>query len=360
MGLAAKAALETWVIDEWISAGMPVLTSLNRHTTVALMFGQASRKVVGEAGKKMPKVEFSKLMKFEVGQRYYSFPIADVVNAGADYARGSGLTSLGGEVTTDPFEAGRFQTSWHGINYHLSDDKIHELRGQNWVGGGTFETHIGNAIMRGYLDDVATALWATGASKMPADGVLGSIRAQVSDGQASGGSHTDETNYGTWLGFNRNAGLPQYRSYYSYQAGGALTETVLLLAADQMVKKGATQIVVPLNSARFRALELSLRGTYGQNSLKSELLSDLGIPAGQTLAIGDIHCYIDTDIPAGTWVTMLDLPSLLVGSSFQKMKLEEHAVSGARGGTFLKAPIYHQCVVKNPAACALIENLESK
>ncbi|HLO98893.1 MAG TPA: hypothetical protein VK171_09895, partial [Fimbriimonas sp.] len=345
MSLAAKSAVETHVIDQWISAGMPVLTSLNRHTTLALAMGKPSRKIAGDMyGNKLPKVEFSKLMKFEVGQRYYSFPISDVVNAGADYARGSGLTevSLGSAVTTDPFEAGRFQTSWYGINYHLSDDKIHELRGQNWVTGGTFETHIGNAIMRGYLDDVAASLWATGAGKMPGDGVLGSIRAQVSDGQNSGGSHTDESAYGTWLGFNRNSGLSQYRSYYSYQAGGALTETVLLMAADQMVRKGATQIVVPMNSARFRALELSLRGTYGQNSLKSEMLSDLGIPAGQTLSIGDIHCYIDTDIPAGTWVTMLDLPSLLVGSSFQSVKLESHAVSGVRGGTFLKAPIYHQ------------------
>ncbi len=365
MSLSAKSNSESLVIDTWIRSGKPVLTQLKKHTTVALLFGKPETRMVQDTylNKAMPKVSFEGIDKLALEDgRYFVFPYAKNINAGANVTRGTNMLATRSAVSTDPFDALKFQSTWYVINYDIPNDKLDELQGVKWALNGTFASNAADAIMRNYLDDSATAVWATGASKMPADGVLGSIRAQVSDGLTNaqrGSSGGNESNYATFLGYDRTAGS-EFSSTYQYQSGGALTVLNLEQAADSAYANGATKVVVPMRHTRFRKLEDTIRSTYGTNSLSlDDDLQGMGIGSGMQFTIGGITCYVDYDIPVGTWITALDLPSISAGSEFGKVKTAIHHNPATTSSSVLHGRFRHQVMVTDPRKCTLIENLES-
>jgi len=364
MSLSAKQNTESLVIDTWIRSGKPVLTQLKTHTTAALAFGKPDTKMVQDAylNKVMPKVTFEGIdkLQFEDG-RYFVFPYARNVDAGSDTARGSAMLAARSTVATDPFDALKFQSSWYVINYEMSNDKLDELKGTKFALNGTFASNVADAIMRNYLDKVGLNIWGVGANRMPGDGILGSIRAQVSDGltNAQRGSGGNETNYANFLGFDRTANT-DFSATYQYQSGAALSVLNLETACDSAMNNGATKVVVPLRPARYRKLEDTIRSAYGTNSLKvDEELMNLGIGSAMQFSIGGITCYIDYDIPQGTWVTALDLPSISAGSDFAKVNTNLIPNPAVVNGSLLQGRFRHQMMVTNPRACTLIENLES-
>jgi len=363
MSLAAKSNTESLVIDTWIRSGKPVLTNLKKHTTVALAFGKPDTKMVQDTylNKVMPKVTFEGLDKLSFEGRYFVFPYAKDVTAGANLTRGSAMLAANTPSTTDPFDALKFQSTWYVINYRISNDKLKELQGVKFALNGSFASNVADAIMRQYLSDSATAVWATGAGTMPTDGTLGSIRAQVSDGLTNGarGSGGNESAYSTFLTYDRTVDS-QFSATYQYKAGGALTVLNLETAVDAAYQNGATKVVIPMNAARFRKLEDTIRSTYGTNSLKvDDDLAGMGIGSGMQFMIGGFTCYVDYDIPVGTWVTALDLPSISAGSNFSNVTLAQMPDPSVKFGTLLQGGFEQQLCVADPRKCTLIENLES-
>lgn len=364
MALSAKQNTESLVIDTWIRSGKPVLTNLKKHTTVALAFGKPDTKMAQDTylNKVMPKVTFEGIDKLKLDGRYFCFPYAKDVSAGAGVTRGAGMLAANTPSTTDPFDALKFQSRWYVINYRVSNDKMIELQGVKFALAGSFDSNVADAIMRQYFTDAAASVWATGAGTMPADGVLGSIRAQVSDGLTNaqrGASGGNESAYATFLGYDRTAAT-EFSATYQYKAGGALTVLNLEVAADAAYQNGATKVVIPMNAARFRKLEDTIRSTYGTNSLQlDEDLKGMGIGSGMQFMIGGITCYVDYDIPVGTWVTALDLPSISCGSDFGSVTLEKLPDVSVKFGTLLQGGFRDQMCVADPRKCTLIENLES-
>ncbi len=368
MSLQTKTASDSAVIDTWIRSGKPVLSQLKKHSTLALLFGKPETKMVQDTytGKVMPKITFEGIDKLNLEDgRFFVFPYARDLDAGADTTRGANMLATRSVGSgTDPFDALRFQSSWYVINYDIPNDKLDELKGTKWAMNGTFASNVADAIMRYYLNESSTAIWASGSSSlMPADGVLGSIRAQVSDGiDHTGSGGTDESTYTNFVsGYTRTAagGHQDFSSSY-LQLSGALTVLNLEQAADMAYANGATKLVVPLRHTRFRALEDTIRSTYGQNSLKvDEELCDLGIPSGMQFTIGGITCYVDYDIPAATWVTVLDLPSISAGSEFGKVKTSLIHNPGTVNASVLHGRFRHQVMVTDPRKCTLIEGLSS-
>lgn len=366
MPLSAKQNSESLVIDTWIRTGKPVLTQLKKHTTLALLFGKPESRMVQDvySDKVLPKVTFEGIEKLNLQEgRYFVFPYAkNITTSGGNVTRGSNMLTTRTANSTDPFDALKFQSTWYVINYDLPNDKLDELQGTKWAIGGTFASNAADAIMRNYLDDSATAVWATGANKMPADGVLGSIRAQVSDGLTNaqrGATGGNESNYSSFLGFDRTTSN-DFSASYQYQAGGALSVLNLEQAADLAYANGATNVVVPMRHTRFRKLEDLIRSTYGTNSLAlNEDLRGIGIGSGMQFMIGGITCYVDYDIPIGTWVTVLDLPSLAAGSEFGKVRTALHHNPATTSSSVLHGRFRHQVMVTDPRKCTLVENLES-
>lgn len=367
MSLGTKSNSESIVIDTWIRSGKPVLSQLKKHTTLSLLFGKPETKMVQDtySGKVMPKVSFAGIDKLTLEDgRYFVFPYARDTDAGADTTRGANMLatrSIGSG--TDPFDALRFQSSWYVINYDIPNDKLDELKGIKWAMNGTFASNIADSIMRYYLNETSTAIWATGASHMPADGVVGSIRAQVSDGLTTaqrGGVGPDESAYAAFVsGYTRSTTNLDF-SANVFLGSGALTLPNLENAADLAFANGATEVVVPMRAARFRALEDTIRSTYGQNSLKvNENLEEMGVASGFQFMIGGITCFIDYDIPASTWVTMLDLPSVSAGSEYGKVKTSLIHNPGAVNASLLHGRFRHQVMVSDPRKCTLIEGLSS-
>ena len=368
MPLAQKSNVETLSIDTWIRSGKPVLTALKKHTTLALLFGKPDTKMVQDTylNKVMPKVSFEGIDKLNLEDgRYFVFPFVKALSgAGSNLTRGSAMLGSRSAVSTDPFDALRFQTSWYVINYDIANDKLDELKGTKFALNGTFASNVADAIMRQYLDTSSSNIWATGSSSlMPADGVLGSIRAQVSDGlnntQRGTTGQSDESNYHTFLTYDRSAGT-DFSSPYQWKAGGILTVQGLESAADAAWANGATKLVVPMSPARFRKLEDTIRSTYGTNSMVvDDDLRGLGIGAGFQFMIGGITCYIDYDLPVSTWVTVLDLPSVSAGSDFAKVNTNIIPNPAVYNGSLLQGRFRHQVCVADPRKCTLIEGLES-
>lgn len=362
MSLSAKQNTESLVIDRWIRSGKPVLTQLKKHNTLALLFGTPTTAMVSDAyGKPMPKVTFEGLEKLSMeDSRYLVFPYAQNVDAGNNIQRGAAGLATRTAVTTDPFDALKFQTSWYVINYDISNDKLDELKGTKFALNGTFASNVANAIMRNYLDKTATALFATGSNKMPSDGVLGSLRAQISDGLGSGGSHNDETPYASFLGFTRDSTHTDFSAPYAWSSGD-LTVKNLETYADLAYQNGASNLVFPMNPTRFRIFEDLIRSTYGTNSLALDSdMMGLGIGAGSQLRIGGFTCYVDYDVPVGTWQIGFDLPSVAAGSDFAKVTTNIIPNPSVYNGSLLQGRFRHQVCVPDPRKCVLIDNLTSR
>lgn len=368
MALGTKSNSEALSIDAWIRTGKPVLTNLTRHTTLALAFGKPSTKMVQTAYSEspMPKVSFDKLEKLAMdpGKRYYCFPLAANIDAGETVTRGSGLLASRTPVSTDPFDALRFQAAYYTINYDIPEDKLEELQGEQFALGGSFSTNAADAIMRNYLDEAATAIWSTGSGVMPVDGVLGSIFGLVSDGLTTAersATGPDESNYAAIAGYTRSTSNTGLSSFISVQSGSpALTIEMLEACADVQYGRGATKLVVPLRSARFRKLQKAIRDTFGDNALKvDEQLIEMGVPSGLHFRVGDITCYMDNDIPAGTQVVSLDLPSLVAGSGYSDVSLTMHHNTATKGSKVLHGVFKHQIMSPDPRKHAKVVDLES-
>jgi len=368
MPLAAKSGSEALSIDYYIRTGNPVLTNLTRHTTLALAFGKPTKSMTGDAysSTPMPKVSFEKIenLKMDPGKRYYAFPLFGNIDAGETVTRGSGLLASRTPVSTDAFDALRFQAAYHTINYDIPADRLEELQGEQWAVPGSFSSESANAIMRNYLDEAATAIWATGAGVMPVDGVLGSIFGLVSDGLTTaerGATGPDESAYAAIAGYTRSTSNTGLSSFISVQSGSpALTIEMLEACADVQYSRGATKIVVPMRSARYRKLQKAIRDTFGDNAMKEdEQLLDIGIASGLSFRIGDITCYMDNDIPAGTQVVSLDLPSLVAGSGFSDVSLDMFHNSATKGSKVLHGTFKHQMMSPDPRKHAKVVALES-
>ena len=367
MAIGAKSNSEALTIDAWIRTGKPVLTNLTRHTTLALAFGKPSTKMVQGALSEapMPKVSFDKLEKLTMdpGKRYYCFPLAGNIDAGETVTRGSGLLASRTPVSTDPFDALRFQAAYYTVNYDIPVDKLEELKGEQFALGGSFSSNAADAIMRNYLDEAATAAWATGAGVMPVDGVLGSIFGLVSDGltNAERGSGPNESNYASIAGYTRSTSNTGLSSYINVQTSTpALTIEMVEACADVQYSRGATKLVVPLRSARYRKLQKYLRDTFGDNALKvDEQLIEMGVPSGLHFRVGDITFYMDNDIPSGAQVVVLDLPSLVAGSGFADVTLDMYHNPATKGSKVLHGVFKHQIMAPDPRKHAKIVDLES-
>ena len=178
MPLAQKSNVETLSIDTWIRSGKPVLTALKKHTTLALLFGKPDTKMVQDTylNKVMPKVSFEGIDKLNLEDgRYFVFPFVKALSgAGSNLTRGSAMLGSRSAVSTDPFDALRFQTSWYVINYDIANDKLDELKGTKFALNGTFASNVADAIMRQYLDTSSSNIWATGSSSArPRPGACG-------------------------------------------------------------------------------------------------------------------------------------------------------------------------------------------
>jgi hypothetical protein len=289
---------------------------------------------------------------------------------GGDVARGSfgaGGTGMGAAVTPTQSEVLNdfaFKTTYYGDGGQtIGMHRMIEGTGGGWAAGQTYEQILATQMVEKYISDRSAALFATGASKMPDDGVFGSLRAMISDGLTSGtrpgGGGTTETDYVNYGGQNR-ASNANVRSQYLAKSG-TFSEIIAQEAALTAYRNGAGKLIAPMSLGRFAKFEYDLRVAYGQYRIDEQIKTIVN--GGQAIEAYGVIWYPEPALPANTtWQLLVDLgrpgmPNAVAKTAMQKSAIEHIKNPSVAGGDRLRWIFPDQCIIRNPKSCVLVEGL---
>jgi hypothetical protein len=290
---------------------------------------------------------------------------------GADVTRANQTATISTFTPQEVITDLAFRTTYYSDGgQYVNKARMIEGQGAGWAANVSYEQILASQLVQEYITKRSAALFAVGASKMPADGVFGSLRAMISDGltvaqRSSIG--TDESNYATYAGQTRTASATTVSAQYYWAPGtgttanATLTEAHAAAAALRGYGNGAGKLVAPMSLTRYAAFELLLRQQYGMIRIDEEM--KLLVNGGRCVEFEGVTWYPDPNMPTNvTWQLLVDvgtpgMPNAIARTAMQKSQIEMVPAANLNAADRLRWVFPDQAIVRNPKACVLIEGL---
>lgn len=361
MPLPATQFFDTGLANRWIESGMPVELALRSNPTLQILFGDMKKDVKNVLGKNVPYVDYSAVEKLDTTARVLKIPYQLEVPAGTSITRASMLNAPV-YISPDQNDALQFLTTFYESAMQYTTADVIEGKGKNWDLAYSFEQMIGNNFVLSYANARTNSMFATGANLMPSDGVLGSLRAQISDGLTAAQRNivgsSDESNYRIFLGADRLTS-PQYQSYYQWNSGAAFSLAAGVIMGSNLQNRGAENIVCPVGPARWSALVQEYRQAFGRvNIADSAAASRIGGKSAIYDDVAKVTYYLEPKLGASTWLLFMDLNSITAGSSVFNADLTVFRDQiTTKDSMKFNFKVKDQIAVFAPHRCGLLEGL---
>jgi hypothetical protein len=360
MPLSATYGFDTGLANNWINSGAPIELALRSNPTISVLFGPAQRKVKSVLGKSIPYVDYSAVQRLDTSLKELKIPYQLQVPEGQSITRSSMLNAPT-YTSPDQVDALTFLTTFYESAVQYTTADVMEGKGKSWDLGTTFEQTVVNNFTINYFNRRTLDLFATGANRMPGDGVFGSLRAQISDGltatQRGIGGSSNESDYVNFLGASRVTS-PQYQAYYQWNSNAAFSLTTGVIMGSQLQNRGAQNIVCPMNPARFAALVQEYRQSGRFNISNSNDASKVGGKSSLYDDVAQVTYYMEPKLGASTWLLFIDLNSVTCGSSVYDadMTMFRDQITTKDSMKF-NYKVKDQVAVFAPHRCGLLEGL---
>lgn len=361
MPIPATTYFDTGLANRWINSGAPIELALRSNPTISILYGTPKRDVKNVLGEKVPYIDYGAVQKLDPTAKVLKIPYQLEVPAGQNITRAS-MYNAPVYTSPDQNDALQFLTTFYESAFQYGSDFVMEGRGKNWDPTFSFEQMVGNNFVLSYYNQTTLDAFAVGAGRMPSDGVLGSLRAQISDGltaaQRGVGGSSDESAYRTFLGADRLTS-PQYQAYYQWNSGAAFSLAAGVIMGSQLQNRGARNVVCPMGPARWSALVQEYRQTYGRvNIADSEAASRVGGKSAIYDDVAQVTYYLEPKLGASTWLLFMDLDSVVAGSSVYSADLAVvRDIITTKDTMKFNFKVKQQIAVFAPHRCGLLEGL---